>query len=89
MLLVSVFLSIPLGHLQVPESAGLKSQNGDRPVFPVMYPVLVPGLLSPHQHQEQVNRGPGLYAVPVNPYMQPISGFPPNTLIPFTYNLPT
>ncbi|XP_057806457.1 uncharacterized protein LOC131021326 isoform X2 [Salvia miltiorrhiza] len=76
-------------YSQVPKSEGLKSQNGDRPVFPIMYPVLVPGLLPPHQHQEQINRGPGLYAVPVLPYMQPFGGFPPNTLIPFTYNLPT
>ncbi|XP_047939167.1 uncharacterized protein LOC125186764 [Salvia hispanica] len=74
---------------QVPVSEGLKSQNGDSPVFPMMYPVLVPGLLPPHQHQEQINHGPGLYAVPVHPYMQQFGGFPPNTLIPFTYNLPT
>ncbi|KAH6754890.1 transmembrane protein [Perilla frutescens var. hirtella] len=74
---------------QVPVSDGLKSQNGDSPVFPVMYPMLVPGLLPPHQHQEQINRGPGLYAVPVHPYMQSFGGFPSNALIPFTYNLPT
>ncbi|XP_011077905.2 uncharacterized protein LOC105161789 [Sesamum indicum] len=54
-----------------------------------MYPALVPGLFPPHQDQEQINRGPGLYAVPVLPYMQPIAGLPPNTLIPFTYNIPT
>lgn len=75
--------------LQIPTSDGLKSQNGDSPMFPIMYPALVPGLFPPHQHQEQINRGPGLYAVPVLPYMQPIAGFHSNTLIPFTYNLPT
>ncbi|KAK6152190.1 hypothetical protein DH2020_014825 [Rehmannia glutinosa] len=31
--------------------------------FPIMYPALVPGLFPPHQDQEQINRGPGLYAV--------------------------
>ncbi|KAI3447326.1 hypothetical protein Pfo_003991 [Paulownia fortunei] len=74
---------------QVPTFDGLKSPNGNIPTFPIMYPALVPGLFPPHQDQEQINRGPGLYAVPVHPYMQPIVGFPSNTLIPFTYNTPT
>ncbi|KAL2228901.1 UNVERIFIED_CONTAM: hypothetical protein Sindi_1869800 [Sesamum indicum] len=72
-----------------PTFASLKSANGNIPTFPIMYPALVPGLFPPHQDQEQINRGPGLYAVPVLPYMQPIAGLPPNTLIPFTYNIPT
>ncbi|KAK6126601.1 hypothetical protein DH2020_039647 [Rehmannia glutinosa] len=74
---------------QVPTFDGVKSSDGNIPKFPVMYPALVPGLFPPHQDQEQINRGPGLYAVPVLPYMQPIAGFPSNTLIPFTYNIPT
>ncbi|XP_073157209.1 uncharacterized protein [Henckelia pumila] len=74
---------------QAPTVGGIKSQNGNVPMFPIMYPALVPGLFSPQQDQEQMNRGPGLYAVPVLPFMQPITGFPSNTLIPFTYNIPT
>ncbi|XP_075509584.1 uncharacterized protein LOC142545999 isoform X3 [Primulina tabacum] len=58
-------------------------------MFPIMFPALVPGLFPPQQDQELMNRGPGLYAVPVLPFMQPIIGFPSNTLIPFTYNIPT
>ncbi|CAA3021815.1 uncharacterized protein LOC111384573 [Olea europaea subsp. europaea] len=72
---------------QVPALRGLQSANGDVQKFPFMYPALVPQLFS-QQDQEQMNRGPGLYAVPVLPFAQPISGFPSNTLIPFTYNLP-
>ncbi|XP_075475030.1 uncharacterized protein LOC142505808 isoform X2 [Primulina tabacum] len=74
---------------QVPTVGAIKSQNGNVPLFPIMYPSLVPGLFPPQQDQEQMNRGPGLYAVPVLPFMQPITGFPSNTLIPFTYNIPT
>ncbi|EPS72061.1 hypothetical protein M569_02701 [Genlisea aurea] len=56
-----------------------------------MYTVLIPGLLPPttSHDQERMNRGPGLYAVPVLPYVQPVAGFQTNTLIPFTYNIPT
>ncbi|PIN17039.1 hypothetical protein CDL12_10295 [Handroanthus impetiginosus] len=79
----------PNEEFQVPTFGGLKSPNGNIPAFPIMYPALVPGLFPPRQDQEQLNRGPGLYAVPVLPYMQHIAGFPPNTLIPFTYNIPT
>ncbi|KAL3625146.1 hypothetical protein CASFOL_030600 [Castilleja foliolosa] len=74
---------------QAPTSDGSKSSNGNIPSFPIMYPAFVPGLIPPYQDQEQINRGPGLYAVPVMPYGQPFSGFQPNTLIPFTYNIPT
>ncbi|KAK6147439.1 hypothetical protein DH2020_018351 [Rehmannia glutinosa] len=74
---------------QVPIFDGLKSPNGNIPMCPIMYPALVPGLFPPQLDQDQMNRGPGLYAVPVLPFMQPITGFPSNTLIPFTYNIPT
>ncbi|XP_073043859.1 uncharacterized protein [Primulina eburnea] len=73
----------------IPTVGSLKSQNGNVPMFPIMFPALVPGLFPPQQDQELVNRGPGLYAVPVLPFMQPIIGFPSNTLVPFTYNIPT
>ncbi|KAL6575240.1 hypothetical protein OROMI_012525 [Orobanche minor] len=73
---------------KVPIFDGLKSTNGNIPMCPIMHPALVPGILPPDMDQEQMNHGPGLYAVPVLPFMQPIAGFPTNTLIPFTYNMP-
>ncbi|KAG2692018.1 hypothetical protein I3843_08G032800 [Carya illinoinensis] len=74
---------------QVPVFSGFPaSPNGDFQMFPVMYPALVPGL-NTLQNQEQINRGAGIYAVPVFPYMGPVAGLPPNTLIPLTYNIPT
>ncbi|KAG8373963.1 hypothetical protein BUALT_Bualt11G0080700 [Buddleja alternifolia] len=78
--------------LQVPTFGDLKSPNSNIPTFPIMYPTLVPGLFPPQLDHEQMNRQRGLYAVPVLPFMQPVAGFPsniPNTLIPFTYNVPT
>lgn len=50
-----------------------------------MYPTLV----NPSQNQEHMNRGAGIYAVPLYPSMGPIAGVPPNNLIPLTYNIPT
>ncbi|XP_050130377.1 uncharacterized protein LOC126607004 [Malus sylvestris] len=74
---------------QVPALSGLPSfPNGDFQMLPVMYPLLVPGL-NPSQDQEQMNRGAGIYAVPVHPFMGPVTGAPFNTLIPLTYNIPT
>ncbi|KAL6977856.1 hypothetical protein U1Q18_026639 [Sarracenia purpurea var. burkii] len=74
---------------QGPEFCGLAaSSNGDVQMFPIMYPALVPGLFN-LQNEEQMNRGAGIYAVPVLPFMGPIAGFPPNTLIPLTYSVPT
>nr|KJB83363.1 hypothetical protein B456_013G243400 [Gossypium raimondii] len=75
---------------QVPPGySGLPTfQNGDFQMFPVMYPAFVPGLTS-LQNQEQMNRGAGIYAVPVLPFMGHVSGIPSNNLIPLTYNIPT
>uniref|UniRef100_A0A5B6YV86 Transmembrane protein n=1 Tax=Davidia involucrata TaxID=16924 RepID=A0A5B6YV86_DAVIN len=74
---------------QVPGLSGFAaSPNGDIQMFPIIYPALVPGLF-PLQNQEQMNRGAGIYAVPVLPFMGPVAGLPSNTLIPLTYNLPT
>ncbi|MBA0784191.1 hypothetical protein Gotri_001784 [Gossypium trilobum] len=75
---------------QVPPGySGLPTfQNGDFQMFPVMYPACVPGLTS-LQNQEQMNRGAGIYAVPVLPFMGHVSGIPSNNLIPLTYNIPT
>lgn len=62
--------------------------NGDFQMFPVMYPALVPGLNN-LQNQEQINRGSGIYAVPVFSCMGHVTGLPSNTLVPLTYNIPT
>ncbi|KAE8710367.1 hypothetical protein F3Y22_tig00110321pilonHSYRG00046 [Hibiscus syriacus] len=73
---------------QVPGYFGVPAfQNGDFQMFPVMYPAIVPGLTL--QNQEQINRGAGIYAVPVQPFMGHIAGIPSNNLIPLTYNIPT
>ncbi|XP_039030382.1 uncharacterized protein LOC120164801 [Hibiscus syriacus] len=71
------------GYFGVPDF-----QNGDFQMFPVMYPAIIPGLTS-LQNQEQMNRGAGVYAVPVQPFMGHIAGIPSNNLIPLTYNIPT
>ncbi|KAG0491305.1 hypothetical protein HPP92_004257 [Vanilla planifolia] len=44
----------------------------------------------PLQNSEQRDHGPGLYAVSTfPPSMGMVPGFPPNTLIPLTYKIPT
>ncbi|XP_061361969.1 uncharacterized protein LOC133305744 isoform X2 [Gastrolobium bilobum] len=58
-------------------------------MFPAMYPALVPGLTPQPQNEEQVNRGAGIYAVPVHPFDRHVTGLPYNTLIPLTYHTPT
>ncbi|XP_065850879.1 uncharacterized protein [Euphorbia lathyris] len=74
---------------QVPAFSGFPAHPyGDFQMYPIVYPALVPGLTG-LQNQEQMNRGPGIYAVPVPPYMGPIAGLPSNTLIPLTYSIPT
>lgn len=71
---------------QGPGFSGFPSfPNGDFQMFPIMYPALVPR----SQNQEHMNRGAGVYAVPTYPFMGPVTGFPSDTLIPLTYNIPT
>ncbi|XP_010447784.1 PREDICTED: uncharacterized protein LOC104730324 [Camelina sativa] len=83
------------------DAAGIKTQdpasssgfraypNGDSPpMYPVFYPGLVPGL-NPGQYEEQMNRGAGIYAVPVHQFGGHVAGLPSNYLIPLTYNVPT
>ncbi|EEF34577.1 uncharacterized protein LOC8262535 [Ricinus communis] len=62
---------------------------GDLQMYPIVYPAMVPGFTPSLQNQDQMHRGAGIYAVPVPPVMGPIAGFPSNTLIPLTYNVPT
>ncbi|KAJ4834896.1 hypothetical protein Tsubulata_038798 [Turnera subulata] len=70
-------------------SGFLAYPNGDLQMFPVMYPVMVPGLTHLGNQEQAMNRGAGIYAVPVPHYSTPIVGLPPNTLIPLTLNIPT
>ncbi|KAG5594292.1 hypothetical protein H5410_035524 [Solanum commersonii] len=58
-------------------------------ILQAMYPTLLPEALGMQPIQEELNHGPGLYAVPVAPFMGQYAGFLPNTLIPFTYAVPT
>uniref|UniRef100_A0A1D1ZGH4 Putative peptide transport permease protein Mb1314c n=1 Tax=Anthurium amnicola TaxID=1678845 RepID=A0A1D1ZGH4_9ARAE len=50
--------------------------------------VLTPGVVPLHNHGQN-DHGPGIYAVPVLPFMGPVPGFSSNNLIPITYNIPT
>lgn len=76
---------------QLPPFYGFTPPNGELPMFPIMYPMLVPAMFPPQQGQDQMDHGAGLYAVPTfpNSFMGPIAGTPTNILIPFTYNVPT
>ncbi|CAD5329492.1 unnamed protein product [Arabidopsis thaliana] len=83
-----------------PEDVGIKPQdpasssgfgaypNCDSPMYPVFYPGLVSGS-NPVQYEEQMNRGAGIYAVPVHQFGGHVAGLPSNYLIPLTYNVPT
>ncbi|KAJ7979414.1 Transmembrane protein [Quillaja saponaria] len=77
----------PLKQSQVLSFSGFPPFPDGYQMFPVMYPALVPGL-NPLQNQEEVNRGAGIYAVPVYPFMGPVAGLPSNNLIPLTYSTP-
>ncbi|GAB2291428.1 hypothetical protein Dimus_025684 [Dionaea muscipula] len=57
-------------------------------MFPVVYPVLVPGLVSNLNH-EQEGHGAGIYAVPALPFGVPVAGISTNALIPLTYRVST
>uniref|UniRef100_A0A7C9E2R3 Uncharacterized protein n=1 Tax=Opuntia streptacantha TaxID=393608 RepID=A0A7C9E2R3_OPUST len=63
-------------------------QQGDANMLPIMYPALVPGIVST-QNLEQMNRGPGIYAVPVLPLNGTVTRVPTSALIPLTYSTPT
>lgn len=76
-------------HSQVPKFSAFPAFPGaDLQMYPVLYPAFVPGLI-PLQNQEQNNHGAGIYAVPVVPFIGPMTGISTNTLIPLTYDVPT
>ncbi|KAK3029312.1 hypothetical protein RJ639_038410 [Escallonia herrerae] len=81
--------AIPKQPQAAPFCGFAAAPNGNFQMFPIMYPALVPGLFPLQQGQEQMNGGAGIYAVPVLPFMGPVAGYPSNTLIPLTYNVPT
>lgn len=86
-----VTLSLFLTDLlyQVPNLPYFPSvQHGGVNMIPIMYPALLPGLASA-QNSDQNNRGPGIYAVPMLPFMGTVAGIPTDTLIPLTYSTPT
>ncbi|XP_072970842.1 uncharacterized protein [Typha angustifolia] len=77
-----------IGTSQVMNMSGFQqSQNAACSMFPIIYPPIFPGMVL--QNPEEHEQGPGIYAIPCNPYMGPMSGYPPNTLIPLTYKIPT
>ncbi|CAO2841781.1 unnamed protein product [Amaranthus hypochondriacus] len=84
--------SIPSGDdlkfPQIPNTPFPTFQHGGVNMLPIMYPALLPGLATT-QNSEQPNRGPGIYAVPMLPFMGTITGISANTFIPLTYNIPT
>ncbi|URE16861.1 hypothetical protein MUK42_10483 [Musa troglodytarum] len=55
---------------------------------PQMYPFMYTRPF-PSQNLEEDDNGPGIYAIPWLPYMSPMAGFSPNTLIPLRYKIPT
>lgn len=63
-------------------------QQGDVNMLPIVYPALVPGFIST-QNLEQMNHGPGIYAVPVLRLNGTVTRVPTNALIPLTYSTPT
>ncbi|RZS03310.1 hypothetical protein BHM03_00033478 [Ensete ventricosum] len=66
-----------LGKPQVPYISGFQ-----------MYPFICT-IPFPSQNLEEDDNGPGIYAIPCLPYMNPTAGFSPNTLIPLRYKIPT
>ncbi|CAO2822946.1 unnamed protein product [Amaranthus hypochondriacus] len=78
-----------LKHFQIPNVPYFPAfQRGGVNMLPIMYPALFPGHASA-QNPEHPNRGPGIYAVPMLPFMGTVTGIPTNSLIPLTYKTPT
>ncbi|WOL19023.1 hypothetical protein Cni_G27820 [Canna indica] len=53
-----------------------------------MYPYMSTRMF-PSQNPEENDHGPGIYAIPYYSSMSPMAGFPPSTLIPLRYKIPT
>jgi hypothetical protein len=57
-------------------------------MFPLMYPMLVPGMYSQQGVDDQA-QGPGIYAIQENQFMGAVGGYAAKTFIPLTYTIPT
>jgi hypothetical protein len=55
-------------------------------MFPLMYPMLVPGMMYSQQGADDLAQGPGIYAIQENQFM---GGYAAKTFVPLTYNIPT
>nr|XP_029118625.1 uncharacterized protein LOC105039325 isoform X3 [Elaeis guineensis] len=74
---------------QIPNTSSYESSpDAAFQMFTMTDPALIPGMVL-LQNTENNDHGPGIYAVPVHPFMGPMIEFPPNTLIPLKYNIPT
>ncbi|KAI4964713.1 hypothetical protein ZWY2020_059795 [Hordeum vulgare] len=58
------------------------------PMFPLMYPMLMPGMF-PQQGMDDQTQRPGIYAIQENQFMGAMGGYAPKTFIPLAYNIPT
>ncbi|KAM0848410.1 hypothetical protein ACQ4PT_054408 [Festuca glaucescens] len=63
--------------------------NAASPMFPLMYPMLVPGMMYSQQGADDLAQGPGIYAIQENQFMGAMGGYAAKTFIPLTYNIPT
>lgn len=68
-------------------SSTLHFPSAEFQMFSSMYSSRAPGMVSLH-NDEQNDHGPGIYAVPVLPFMGPMPGFPAGNLIPVMYKIP-
>ncbi|VFQ74397.1 unnamed protein product [Cuscuta campestris] len=73
---------------QIPSGYGSSLDVSTNHTYPTAYQPLPSGFYCLQQNQE-LNFGPGLYAVSVNPFMDHVTGFHPHKLIPLTYTVPT
>ncbi|PKU79822.1 uncharacterized protein LOC110102300 [Dendrobium catenatum] len=65
------------------------SEDASQQQPPLVHPSTVP-LVMPPQNPDQSDYGPGLYAIPTySQFMGMMPGFPPSTLIPLTFKIPT
>jgi hypothetical protein len=62
--------------------------NTASPMFPLMYPMLVPGMYSQQGVDDQA-QDPGIYAIQDNQFMGSMGGYAAKTFIPLTYTIPT
>ncbi|XP_042409625.1 uncharacterized protein LOC121998679 isoform X1 [Zingiber officinale] len=69
-------------------NGSLKPQVADISGFTMPRELMSPGM-APILNPEYNENGAGIYAIQCLPYMSPLAGFSPKTLIPLKYNIPT